>query len=615
MNAPFKINRVTSNPNFEKINEIFDFFEIAETRQDKWFEFTSRLLDDLTEDKSIRAVQFHGGKKVLVMMNHKESNFEHIKKAVEKSLDAEFLSYAQILSDNIEKYKLIQLFFNGLFRSEHPLLRYNNLGGHLYCFHSNWIKHNSSNRIWKIPTLDIKVTRDLNLTLDVCTFSDLKYLLKKAKEKGKDAQSKILNKPRYVLINNNTMRRKIDGEDLQEFVIGSASNKKTNIKFIDLFPAEKFGESKMGMLDTIVKRFNRDYADYIDLSFTSIDGNDYQSYDFDKKTKKENSEAIKAALNKQPIKIIDEIRNDTSAQQCEIIQKAINDTYQLKASIGKRPDENALNISLIHEPDYYELNNLSDPHNKIYEGYSIQHITAENGLENLDDSLSNIMQNALIKKDIINKQITLFDWTKLNQNETISFAIAEKDSKIKDLFHYYYMDVKPDGSFAISELTNTMFSSSEYQTCMEIFQPKGKNNTTVNGFIRDNLGNINVILDTDMITLPDSEKITEAIQAGETNIKRASTFEAFYSGLMNIKMFNIDEKTYFCVGRKDKNPLLSIPRAVNIREIRPYQEAPIFFEKLLSLMSVEFVRNKQLTVLPFPFKYLREWLEMNRCKA
>ena len=53
MNAPFKINRVTSNPNFEKINEIFDFFEIAETRQDKWFEFTSRLLDDLTENRSI----------------------------------------------------------------------------------------------------------------------------------------------------------------------------------------------------------------------------------------------------------------------------------------------------------------------------------------------------------------------------------------------------------------------------------------------------------------------------------------------------------------------------------------------------------------------------------
>ena len=59
MNAMFKINRVISNPNYEKINNDFDFFEIAETRKDKYFEFTAKLLDDLTENKSICAVQFH----------------------------------------------------------------------------------------------------------------------------------------------------------------------------------------------------------------------------------------------------------------------------------------------------------------------------------------------------------------------------------------------------------------------------------------------------------------------------------------------------------------------------------------------------------------------------
>ena len=67
MNAPFKINRVIADINHQKIDEKFDFFEITETREDKYFEFNASLLDDLVMDKSIRAVQFHGGKKVYVM--------------------------------------------------------------------------------------------------------------------------------------------------------------------------------------------------------------------------------------------------------------------------------------------------------------------------------------------------------------------------------------------------------------------------------------------------------------------------------------------------------------------------------------------------------------------
>ena len=33
------------------------------------------------------------------------------------------------------------------------------------------------------------------------------------------------------------------------------------------------------------------------------------------------------------------------------------------------------------------------------------------------------------------------------------------------------------------------------------------------------------------------------------------------------------------------------------------------YEEALPLMAVEFVRNSQYTVLPFPFKYLREDIE------
>ena len=52
----------------------------------------------------------------------------------------------------------------------------------------------------------------------------------------------------------------------------------------------------------------------------------------------------------------------------------------------------------------------------------------------------------------------------------------------------------------------------------------------------------------------------------------------------------------------------NIHRAANIRRIEGYENAPVMLGKLLVLMNVTFVHNGQLTVLPFPFKYLREYI-------
>ena len=56
-----------------------------------------------------------------------------------------------------------------------------------------------------------------------------------------------------------------------------------------------------------------------------------------------------------------------------------------------------------------------------------------------------------------------------------------------------------------------------------------------------------------------------------------------------------------------------IPRAATIRTIYPDFSGGKDTEivKLLPLLSATFVRNGQYTVLPFPFKYLREFANIN----
>lgn len=95
---------------------------------------------------------------------------------------------------------------------------------------------------------------------------------------------------------------------------------------------------------------------------------------------------------------------------------------------------------------------------------------------------------------------------------------------------------------------------------------------------------------------------------------RKGEFEATYQigNLLNIK-YEYNEKDYldgrtfvYYVGAKSKR--LAYPNACCMRKVISLGEE-LEYEEALPLMAVEFVRNSQYTVLPFPFKYLREYIK------
>ena len=78
---------------------------------------------------------------------------------------------------------------------------------------------------------------------------------------------------------------------------------------------------------------------------------------------------------------------------------------------------------------------------------------------------------------------------------------------------------------------------------------------------------------------------------------------------IDIKYIQSDNKNemYYFVGVIGAGMKKKIERSSLLYKINTINESPIFFEKLLPLMNVEFVRLGQLTIMPFPFKYLREY--------
>lgn len=95
---------------------------------------------------------------------------------------------------------------------------------------------------------------------------------------------------------------------------------------------------------------------------------------------------------------------------------------------------------------------------------------------------------------------------------------------------------------------------------------------------------------------------------------RKAEFEATFQigNLLNIK-FEYTTNDYldgnafvYYVGAKSKK--CSYPNACCMRKVISLGDH-LESEELLPLMAVEFVRNSQYTVLPFPYKYLREYME------
>lgn len=190
--------------------------------------------------------------------------------------------------------------------------------------------------------------------------------------------------------------------------------------------------------------------------------------------------------------------------------------------------------------------------------------------------------------------------------EDIDFGIETSDEQSTK---YIFMTVHPDGTFNISEQTLNLFEVNKYNQCVEIFENAKTNSDRIHGIIRDVSGNINIIKDTGWFTIPEINSIKDELANGNTKLRGKEKRDELLSSCLDIKTFSDGVSEYYFVGTIGNGMRCLINRAANIRKIEPFEDSNLMFEKLLPLMNVTFVHNGQLTIVPFPFKYLREYVK------
>lgn len=231
------------------------------------------------------------------------------------------------------------------------------------------------------------------------------------KNKIKFGKKKFKDYPQYVESVRNTLRRKLKDNSGTAFIKRQINGKKYDIPFLNLRNINSFEESKMGVVSSVILRFNEQFSGMARIEFEDI--NYYISFDCVKHDKKADMKFIEEKLKSSEIYIADKINDDYSKEFCKDLKKLIFDEYHIQSEIKKRIVKNSLNICLIHNAEYYVEKN--DPYQIQYSDTIVKYITFEdfkllNNKGKPSSAIAQAIHELMIKADLMNNKITLFNW-------------------------------------------------------------------------------------------------------------------------------------------------------------------------------------------------------------
>lgn len=594
-------NKLDIKIDYDRLSAEYDVFCI-ESSED-YIKNGAALLDAPETDKDIKAVSFISGKKFYVLMNSNQQNFYKLKELVAKSELSDSLRIMECDCRTLNEGLIVQLLINALGTYNNKLLKANNLTGHFYVFNPKWSvpgKYRGEDIIKQVICMEVSVSEEGYVKLPVRTFTNtrLKNLIKFKKKRFEEF-------PKYVYAANNTLRRKVKDDSADTFIMRQIEGKKSDIAFLDILNLEVFEATKAGMLQKVLSLFNEKYGDIAALRLsaeTEIDTVDYEIGNKNAETK-----LVKECLQDFSVKIVDEIGTEVSKRFCEDISCLLSEIYRdskysIDVKIGKNTSKTALNIVVIHNKQFYL--EMEDVHDKSYSGV-VQHITLEDFTESSQFAIKTVVNEMLIKKDLVLGKITLFPWAELGFDGDISFGtmIKEEDSDER----YFFMKISPDGSFSFAEQELNLFEITEYYDLVSIYE-SDNSSETIRGIIKDDKGNINVIRDAGWFTLPEIDKIAQELKNGNNKLRGKEARDRFLSSILDLKTFERYGVLYYFSGTIGNGMKAKVENSANIRKIEAYKGSKVILENLLPLMDTMLVRNGQLTVLPYPFKYLREYI-------
>ena len=667
-----KVQISVLNPtfNYSHINDKFSIVQF--TTSENYIPFGAQFIDAFSQNIKAKSVVFENGRSLFTLFAKAELKNINLRDEIDKIEGAEVLTFSVLNNNQIQEipvHLLTQLLLNSLSSPQHQRLQFNNLTGKLFLYNESLFerrKFKEDRLITKIPAIEFKVHSNLSLELRTTTFTSL---LLKSKL---DFSRKPLHKYAKYTYSHATksMRRIMEDESLvakDVFIIKQEPSKKTIIPFLDFNELDSFQESKMGFMAETLDKIENKLSAFLKLSFkvTSIK-NTFRTADH-------NQQDIKLTISqtKKPLHIINMV-GETAEDYIDVLQDTLKSVLPtIKTTVSGSHKKQALNIRLLHNKQYYHKYDIKDKYDASLT--NTQHLTIEDFKYSNKTVVKAILKELLIKSDIDNKQVSILDWAQYNFDDDFVFGIKEDEefiflsinpsgkmkfeimeqtlfnqSEFDDLISIFNDDSTIEGVVKnhlghINIIRRTgLYTLPNFKEIYSQLKAENKNDnfklsdikqwlseTDIEDKHKEYYGSLfndwtkELISKSELLQVVDHRSVKKKLSKHilektgtvvKTYMRDKSKYDLMDSNL-DIHSYIEDGKLFYYVGTMGEGIRTKIGRASVIREISGSSDAPIFFDDILPLMNVDFVRFGDLTVVPFPFKYLREWILASKKKV
>ena len=518
-------NKINVTYNMENIDADFDIFRVEKANKDY---YKYNILDSAVYEFKAAAVQWTFGATALVLFRKGEVTEQQFKESIMKEYEDVKIQKIDLLdSEQCSKYfyyknrLLAQLLINSIRTPKHDAFKYNNLTGKLFYHDPSWIhKDKLTGQVDLIRFLQIIIDPGMYLNLEHKTFR--KY----------DHEGTSL----YVIDSKTgEFRKKLKSDvNVITYKEGSLPHNHFRVDNFDITDYTHFRKSKMGVMEQFLRDVKNNLSKYIAIEI--IEREDAQEFDISNLEKKGITKCeYGEMLQKKGVVIVDENGSEKSQDMIERLQAEMREYYCIEAIVGEL-SETAYNIRIIHDGEYYAENEMHDPHSDHLKGYIVQHMTEEaehfTNTKGSSPDIKKVVQELIIKGDVRERLISIFDWKRLDSGKEWTFILRKKikpsfnentehlnhvNKKAFNYFNYYRLKIDCNGKLEFDTFCDSSQDETEdwrkicYAYDFAEDKHRGVQNK-VEGLMYSDIDNIHIILLTKEKTLPNIEALMNTLQ-------------------------------------------------------------------------------------------------------
>lgn len=447
----------------------------------------------------------------------------------------------------------------------------------------------------KVITLKFSVDKNSLLSLNVSTFTKMKCTKSNS------------NKYIFYCIEGNRLIRVINPLDTNsDLFIQKNSYKKSSINFINY--EDDFLNSKVGYLGLFLQGINNRLSKYLTFELKEETFIQYETYLNKEKRVKELTKVIKEAFSKNKyIQLVDYENKLSNEYKVELISKIENFfDKKIQATFVDKINHHIPTYIFLNEKSEYENN--TDPYLNLKRKYKLTQVISYKNCKTILNE-NNILFEAILKELLIKNEIC-----------KSSFYLSSKWKSFKDYEIFIKINCKNEPEDSCWE--KIIIDNSINLVNIDLFD-RFKLNRIIQE-LKDNFENVEfiafknddyfAITRTNEFILPnvkESLKIyNKFIENKDRPRLRRNEYKKFTTAGSGIN-YHVDNNclTYFSSTSID-NLKRSTTKANIVRKVY-FSDKNFDFIAYLDSLDEYFVRNKELTVLPFILKYLREFLKIN----